>query len=196
MNSLRIRLLTTTSPDWPKVVLEDFNSFLIDHAACERKASATGLQFVLRYPERTHLIDPMIRLAREELFHFHQVSQIMLARGLISKSDEKTPYINALLKQLRNGREENLLDRLLVFGITEARGCERFRLVGEALPPSEPELKKFYQDLSAAEERHHETFVELALLYFSPEQVRERLTELLSFEADLIQRLPLRAAVH
>ena len=38
---------------WVEAVMADFDTFLIDHAACERKASAAALSFVVRYPDRS-----------------------------------------------------------------------------------------------------------------------------------------------
>jgi tRNA-(ms[2]io[6]A)-hydroxylase len=175
-------------------VLKNFNTFLIDHAACERKASATGINFVVRFHDRPHLIDTMIRFSREELYHFHQVSKLALKRGLKLAADEKNIYINALLQQIRNGREEQLLDRLIVFGITEARGHERFGLVAKFM--TDPDLKDFYAKLTAAEEGHSALFLKLAYFYFKPSLVNDRLNELLDFEATLVKSLPLRVAVH
>ena len=43
----------------------DFDRFLIDHAACERKASATAMSFVVRYPDRDRVLEPLIALAIE-----------------------------------------------------------------------------------------------------------------------------------
>lgn len=174
--------------------MNHFDDFLIDHAACERKASATGIHFVVRYPFKESLIEPMIRLAREELLHFQQVTKLIMKRGLQLGSDEKDPYVNELLKLVRTGREHHLLDRLLVFGLIERRGTERFGLVAEAL--TDPELKNFYSTLTKAEERHHEMFIELALEYFSSSEVARRVEEFCLAEAEILARLPIRAAVH
>ena len=57
----------STPKAWLDVVFSDFDAFLIDHAACERKASATGMSFVVRYPDKAPLIEPLIEFAREEL---------------------------------------------------------------------------------------------------------------------------------
>ena len=84
-----------TPPAWLEVVLADFDAFLLDHAACERKASATGMSFVVRYPDRRALLEPMIAFAREELEHFHQVYRLIEARGLVLRRDEKDPWSSA-----------------------------------------------------------------------------------------------------
>jgi len=191
---LAISLRQKTSPDWIHKVLENFNTFLLDHAACERKASATGISLVCKFPDRPKLIEPMVRLAREELQHFHQVCKIILQRGLHLSGDEKDPYINALTKLIRHGRNEALLDRLLVFGIVEARGTERFGIVAENL--KDPSLKEFYTKLTTSEARHHELFIDVAQEYFNDETISSRLNELIHQEAEIVGTLPLRAAVH
>lgn len=192
--ALAVQLKPYSGEAWIQKVLQNFDHFLIDHAACERKASATGVSFVVRYPDREKIMDPMIRLAREELLHFHQVCRLLRKRSLKLLPDEKDPYINGLLKQIRNGRDEEFLDRLLVFGIVEARGTERFRVVAENHP--DKELADFYMKLTEAEARHHELFVDLALEYFDEESVMKRLRELESLEFEVIQEIPIRAAVH
>ena len=191
---MKIELQAETNPKWIRMVLDNFDHFLLDHAACERKASATGIQFVVHYPDRSKLIDPMLRLAREELLHFHQVVRLILNRNLELQSDEKDPYVNLLLKRARHGRVQNFLDRLLIFGIVEARGTERFGLVAKHV--EDEELREFYKNLTKAEERHHEIFVELACGYFPEIEVSSRLNELLDDEAKIIKEIPLRPAVH
>jgi tRNA-(ms[2]io[6]A)-hydroxylase len=192
--ALAVQLKPYSGEAWIQKVLQNFDHFLIDHAACERKASATGVSFVVRYPDREKIMDPMIRLAREELLHFHQVCRLLRKRNLKLLPDEKDPYINGLLKQIRNGRDEEFLDRLLVFGIVEARGTERFRVVAEN--HQDKELADFYMKLTEAEARHHELFVDLALEYFDEESVMKRLRELEELEFEVIQEIPIRAAVH
>jgi tRNA-(ms[2]io[6]A)-hydroxylase len=189
-----LALRLPTPPGWLEAVLGDFDAFLVDHAACERKASATGMAFVVRYPDRRELLEPLIAFAREELEHFHRVYRLIEARGLQLGPDQKDEYVGRLRALCRSGAEHHLLDRLLVAGIIEARGCERFGLVGEALPPGE--LKDFYRDITRSESRHHALFVTLARRSFGDELVRARLDELLDAEAAIVTKLPLCAAVH
>ena len=186
--------LPKSSPEWLSTVLADFDAFLLDHAACERKASAMAMTFVLRYPDRTEIHDSMIQLAREELTHFHRVFRICQERGLRFTKDSKDPYVNALLKRTRNGRDEEFLDRLVFAGVVEARGHERFGCIAEALPAGE--LKEFYDEITRSEARHAEIFVELAQCYFDVSEVEERVAYFLEEEAALLPQLPLRAALH
>ena len=185
-----------TPPEWLIVVFADFDAFLLDHAACERKAAATGMSFVVRYPDKSALIEPLIEFAREELEHFQIMYRIIHARGLRLGDDYKDPYVNALRSQVRNGGEGTLLDKLLVAGIVEARGCERLFMVAEALAARGSPLAEAYLDLARAEARHHGLFFRLARACFTDEVIDERASVLLDYEAELVRRLPHRAAVH
>ena len=196
VTDIMLDLRSETSPAWLQAVFSDFNAFLLDHAACERKASATGMSFVVRYPDRAELVEPMIAFAREELEHFHIVYRLIAERGLILSADYKDEYVNGLRRQVRGGREEHLLDRLLVAGLVEARGCERLGMVANALGEKEPALQETYLDLTRSESRHHALFFRLARQLFDEQQVRTRGEQLLDFEAKLVESLPFRAAVH
>lgn len=189
-----LSLQVPTSPAWTQAVLADFDRFLVDHAACERKAAATGMSFVVRYPDRAELLEPMVAFAREELEHFHQVLQIVQARGLTLGADEKDPYVDRLRRWVRVGRDERLLDRLVLGGVVEARGCERFGLVRDALP--EGDLKDFYAELTRCEARHAGLFLRLARHYFSAEDIDARVQDLLALEGTVIPDLELRGTLH
>lgn len=185
-----------TTKLWIDAVFSDFDAFLIDHAACERKASATGMSFIVRYPDRKVLIEPMIEFAREELEHFHIVYRLMAERDLTLIDDYKDAYVNGLLKHCRSSTEELLLDRLLTAGIVEARGCERLFMVAEALESRDAKLSAIYLDLARAESRHHALFFRFARQMFPEQTVEQRAATLLDIEAQLVQTLPLRPAVH
>lgn len=185
-----------TPPEWLEAVFADFDAFLLDHAACERKAAATGMSFVVRYPDKSALIEPLIEFSREELEHFQIMYRIIHARGLILTGDYKDPYVNALRAQVRNGGDGMLLDKLLVAGIVEARGCERLFMVAEALSQRGSPLAEAYLDLARAEARHHGLFFRLARACFDDSVIDERAAVLLDYEAELVKRLPHRAAVH
>ncbi len=193
-----LELRVATADPWVAVVLDDFDDFLLDHAACERKASANALSLVTHYPDRQELVRLMIELAREELHHFQQVHQLVENRGLLLTRDRKDPYLNALLKRIRRGREDYFLDRLLIAGIAEARGCERFGLIAAALEKrgADSALAVFYANLSESEARHRELFIDLAGLYFDKKAVGSRLSEWLDDEARIVSELPITAALH
>jgi tRNA-(ms[2]io[6]A)-hydroxylase len=187
-------LLYTTPAAWTETVLADFDRFLLDHAAAEKKASGMAISMLSHYPDRVELVSAMADLAVEELTHYREVVKWIHQRGLITAADEKDPYVLQFRESMRRGREVYLLDRLLVAGIIEARGAERFGLVAQALEAGP--LQKFYQSIARSEERHFELFLQLAGRYFDAATVQQRWDELLQVEADIVERLPLRAALH
>jgi tRNA-(ms[2]io[6]A)-hydroxylase len=183
-----------TSPAWTEAVLADFDAFLIDHAAAEKKASGMAIAMLSHYPDKPEIVTAMIDLSLEEMTHFREVVKILHQRGLRLAADSRDPYVNALREHTRTGKEVYLLDRLLIGSIVEARGCERFGLIAEALPPGD--LKKFYRAITESEARHEDLFVRLAQHYFPMEEINQRLDELLDAEAQIVAQLPIKAALH
>ena len=189
-----LELKEKSPPERLNADLEDFDGFLLDHAAAERKASAVAVSLITHYPDRRELVIAMMDVAREELEHFHQVYQLIDRRGGVLGGDAKDAYVRRLRDLIRRGREEYFLDRLLVSGIVEARGRERFALIAEAV--SDPDLADFYRTITASEERHEHIFVDLAGRYFPSNVVRPRLEELLDAEDPILRALEIRAALH
>jgi len=189
-----IKLGYETPVSWAEGVVAAMHDFLPDHAAAEKKASSMAMTMVSHYPDRPELVMAMIDLAIEELNHYRSVVKLMNERGLRLLPDEKDPYVNHLRSTFRDGKDHYFLDRLLVGGIVEARGAERFGLVADALPPGK--LQRFYRAITQSEEGHQELFVQLAELYFDPEETCSRLSELLVIEAGIVKDLPLRPALH
>lgn len=183
-----------TPPQWTQVVLADFDRFLLDHASCEKKASAMAMTLISHYPDRPELVTAMTELAVEELVHFKEVVKHIMARNLTLAADEKDPYVTQLLKTQRKGSDQYFLDRLLIASIVEARGHERFGLVAEALQPGP--LKQFYKAITTSEGRHLDLFEDLAKTYFTNDLVAPRLDQLLNIEADIVAQLPFRPALH
>ena len=187
-------LHTSTKDAWTQTVLSDFDTFLLDHAACERKASSMAMSMLLHYPDKPNIVKAMTELAIEELQHFKAVMAHIQERKLILPRDEKDSYVNQFRQALRRGAEEYLLDRLLTASIMEKRGAERFGLIAEALPDNN--LKHFYTKIAESEARHYVLFLELAQEYYDPDSISPRLTELLIIEAKIVDQLPLKAALH
>ncbi len=187
-------LRRASSDAWLQAVLADFNAFLTDHAANERKASAMAMSMVAHYPDRARLVEAMVDLALEELNHFRQVLRIMTTRHLTLAPDEKDPYVNGIRRHIRRGTEPYFLDRLLTAAVIEARGAERFSLLAGAL--QEPGLRSFYETLAKSESGHHQLFIDLATGYFSQDEVRRRFLEWRDIEEEIIDALPVRARLH
>ena len=171
----------------------DLDEVLIDHAHCEKKAAANALSLLQAYPDVPGLPANMARLAREESGHLARVLQLLERRGLTLGRDPGDPYAQALQKLVRTPAAHRQLDRFLVAAIIEARSCERLALLAGGLP--DPDLRRFYGELARSEDGHQKLFLRLAVRTHG-ESSRLRLDQLLEAEANLVRRLPIRAAIH
>jgi len=192
---LNLDVAVPSTQIWLDAVMQDFDSFLQDHADCERKASAMAMSFVAKYPDRTEIIPELIETGIEELEHFQQVYNIMQSRGIgLNPSMSEDLYVKGLIKLCHSGRLERFRDRLLIASIVETRGAERFKMVADALEDSE--LKRFYKMLWTSEAKHGHIFVKMALNYFPEDQVYERLAWWVERESEVIGGLEIKAALH
>jgi len=188
------QLRYNTGNNWIDAVMADFNRFMQDHAAAEKKAAGMAQSMIAHYPDRERLVEAMSELAVEEMSHFRDVVRWLHRRGVQLAADRKDAYILALRGHIRQGKDLYFLDRLVTAGIIEARGCERFGLVADALPGGA--LKNFYQAIARSESRHLAMFDQLAKHYFDAGQVEARTSELLDIEAGIVAALPICAALH
>lgn len=192
---LNLDLTFASPPAWIEAVVNDFDSFLQDHADCERKASATAMSLVAKYPNRTEIIPELIDTAIEELEHFKMVYDLMQSRGIgLLHSIPEDPYIKTLIKKMHSGIEERFLDRLLIASVVETRGAERFKLVADAM--TTPELQKFYKMLWISEAKHGHIYVKMALNYFEETRVYDRLNWWTDTEGQIVKDLVIRPALH
>ncbi|MEM7162158.1 MAG: tRNA-(ms[2]io[6]A)-hydroxylase [Bacteroidota bacterium] len=190
-----IELSYKTPKEWADQVIENMDSFLQDHADCERKASAMAMNFVAKCPDKVEIIPELIETALEELEHFQMVYQVMEKRGVkLMDKMPKDQYIQDLMGLCRSSTEERLMDRMLIASIVECRGAERFRLIAEAL--EESEMKKFYKMLWTSEAKHGNIYVEMALNYWPEKEVYARLHELNAAEGEICAKLQWRPALH
>ena len=192
-------ILSETTPRWIDVATSNMDAVLVDHAHCEKKAAASAMSLVVGYPEFEELVRRMSALAVEELQHFRAVFERIVQRGLALGRDQGDPYAQKLMSlarvnQGRQARQGRLTDRLLLFGLIEARSHERLELLATHLEA--PDLKRFYADLAKAESRHAVLFRELACLYDDPGAVDKRLSELAAAEADIVAALPIEPRIH
>jgi tRNA-(ms[2]io[6]A)-hydroxylase len=184
-------LLSETSPLWVEVALSDIDALLDDHAHCEKKAAASALSLIVAYPSHDELVRRMSALAVEEMQHFRMVHERLLSRGRSLGGDRGDPYAQKLLRLARPNRGR-LTDRLLLLGLIEARSRERLALLGEHV--ADPDLARFFRQLSEAEERHADMFRDLAATYDSSSPARA--AELARAEAEIVRSLPLLPRIH
>ncbi len=194
INLRGLRDLDKTQYPWVEVVLADFNTFLSDHASAEKKASGMALSMASHYPDRPDILTAMTDLAIEELAHYKQVINLILKRGLIPQSDRKDTYVAELNRKARKGRDEFLLDRLLISALIERRGAERFELIAHHL--EDAQLANFYRNLAKSEARHWVLFVNLASGNYPESKIISRFNELSEIENDILSGLPISARLH
>ncbi len=187
-------LQSATDRAWVERALAGLDELLVDHAHCEKKAAGTALNLIFRYPRHAQLLEPLSRLAREELVHFEQVLALLRGRGVAFASQKPASYAGRLRAATRAHDPERLVDLLLCSALIEARSCERFALLASAV--AEPALRDFYAGLHAAEARHHRVYVELAESLAAPDAVCARYRELAAHEAAILEQTPLCSRMH
>ncbi len=188
----KLGLELPTDPRWVNLAEMDLSEILTDHAFCEQKAASSGISLIQSYPEKTEMVRQVAPVVAEEWEHFERVFKELDRRGLTLGKQRKDEYVNKLQAFMPKGlgREEFLLEKLMVFALIEARSCERFRLL--SLHISEPELRDFYHDFMVSEAGHYRMFLDLAELYFGKEKTRARWAEYLAFEAEMLKTLEVR----
>lgn len=185
-----------TDPRWVDIASKNIDDILTDHAFCEQKAASTAISLIVNFPEYPELVSEMVALAREEMGHFKMVHDRILERGQTLGRHRKDDYVIALMKCFPKGgdREIQLVHRLLYAALIEARSCERFRLLSEAL--EDPELSEFYHRLMVSEAGHYTLFLKFARKYGDREVVDRKWQELLDYEAEIIKNLGNNETIH
>ncbi|MFV8282024.1 tRNA-(ms[2]io[6]A)-hydroxylase [Christiangramia marina] len=186
-----------TDPRWVDIAEKNIEEILVDHAYCEQKAASTAISLIVSFPEYSDLVNAMTALAREEMGHFKMVHERLLNMGFKMGWDRKDEYVVQLLKFFPKGgsRSTQLVHRLLIAGLIEARSCERFRLLSEEL--KDKDLAKFYRDLMISEANHYTMFLKFARQYGEDRQVVDQKWEdLLEFEAKIMKDLGTKESIH
>lgn len=185
-----------TDPRWADIAEKNIEDILVDHAYCEQKAASTAISLIVTFPEYSELVNEMTALAREEMGHFKMVHEKLLERGLKLGWERKDEYVIKLRKFFPKGgsRDTQLVHRLLVAALIEARSCERFRILAEQL--EEPELAEFYHKLMVSEATHYTMFLKFARKYGDREIVDKKWQDLLEYEAEIMKELGKDQTIH
>jgi tRNA 2-(methylsulfanyl)-N6-isopentenyladenosine37 hydroxylase len=185
-----------TDPRWVNIVEKNIDDILTDHAFCEQKAASTAISLIVGFPEYTELVNEMTALVREEMGHFKMVHDLIIARGQTLGRDRKDDYVIALLSFFPKGgsRTTQLVHRLLIAALIEARSCERFRLLSEEL--EDADLREFYKKLMISEAGHYTMFLKFARQYGDRKEVDEKWKSLLVFEAQIMKDLGNQQLIH
>lgn len=192
MSLTTLGLELPTDPRWVDIAAMQIGDILIDHAYCEQKAASSCISLIVHYPEKAGIVETLTPIVAEEWGHFQRVLKELKKRNIPLGRQRKDEYVGQLMKLVRNkgDYEEALLDKLLICALIEARSCERFKLLSEAL--DDEHLQKFYRELMISEAGHYRTFIELAEQYVPQDIVRTRWKELLFQEAEIMKTLGAR----
>lgn len=185
-----------TDPRWVNIVEKNIEEILTDHAYCEQKAASTAISLIIGFPEYTELVKEMSELVQEEMSHFKMVHDKITERGWKLGRDRKDEYVLALMKFFPKGgsRPTQLVHRLLIAALIEARSCERFKLLSEEL--EDKKLAKFYRKLMISEAGHYTMFLNFARKYGERKEVDKKWQALLDYEADIMKDLGKKETVH
>ena len=148
-----------TDPRWTDIAEKNIEEILIDHAYCEQKAASNCISLIINFSERKKLVETLTPIVAEEWSHFERVLEELKKRGFHLGRPRKDEYVVQLNKQERKGDkiERQLMDRLLISALIEARSCERFKLLSKKI--ADKRLRKFYYELMISEAGHYKTFL-------------------------------------
>jgi tRNA-(ms[2]io[6]A)-hydroxylase len=188
-------LRAETPAAWAVAALQDPAALLSDHAHCEKKAALTALTLSQALADTPRASVLLARLAEEELNHYRRVLELLQSFGWALRPDAGNAYAQALHQLAAKG----LLDRLLMAALIEARSCERLWLLEQA-GTAHSELGTapwltFLLELERCEAGHALAYSRLAEERFGA-AAGPRLAWWLDREAEIIQTLPWRSAVH
>lgn len=191
-------LLYFTPPEWTAAAMADPLALLDNHAHLEKNAATNALGLLLCWPAPDppeSWVETMTSIANDEVSHLHIVSRILLRRGGRLSRVLPNPYAGALRKFTRYGRAgEELVDRLMISALIEARSCERFQLLATGC--EDPELAKLYEGLYRSEAGHYELFIDIARRVPKAGDVEGRWHFFLTEEARIIQEQPPGPTMH
>ncbi len=181
-----------TDPRWVNIAEKNIEDILVDHAYCEQKAASSCISLIVQYPDKVEITEMLTPVVAEEWAHFERVLEHLRKRGFQLGKQRKDEYVHALTGILKKGgsREQQLVEKLLMNALIEARSCERFKILWKNIP--DPELQTFYYELMVSEAGHYSNFLELARKYMPDEYVTKRWQEFLHAEAEIIAGLDVR----
>ncbi|MFM8740236.1 MAG: tRNA-(ms[2]io[6]A)-hydroxylase, partial [Cytophagales bacterium] len=175
-------LTLPTDPRWVNIASLQIEDILVDHAYCEQKAASTCISLIVQYPEKAKLVEKLSPVVAEEWNHFERVLAELRKRGFMLGPQRKDEYVEKLSAVVKKGgnRDQQLMEKLLMCALIEARSCERFRLLWKQI--EDVQLSEFYHELMVSEAGHYKNFLSLAREYLPADEVDTRWRELLQLE--------------
>jgi tRNA-(ms[2]io[6]A)-hydroxylase len=198
---IELPLHSRTPLEWGHSVLADPLSLFADHVFLEKKAANNAMELMTRWPNDwvPGWVETMTSIARDETSHLAQATRLLIRRGGRLTRVHKNPYANSLRLLVRKGEPFEILDRLFVSALIEARSCERFGVLAAAClsgPCEDAELAAFYHALFSSELGHYKVFLKLAREIAGEAAVESRWQEMLAAEAQILAQQPMGPAIH
>jgi tRNA-(ms[2]io[6]A)-hydroxylase len=185
-------LLYQTPDSWAAAALQEPLALLNDHAHLEKKAAGNALDLLNQWPDPVapeNWVERMTAIARDEVEHLAVVTRLLSRRGGKLTKHHRNDYATGLRRHVRVGQgPRELLDRLMVSALIEARSCERFEILARTC--EDRELSKLYSGLWASENGHYRVFLDLARnlpLRGAAGRIEARWEEWLAIEARTIE---------
>jgi tRNA 2-(methylsulfanyl)-N6-isopentenyladenosine37 hydroxylase len=172
--------------DWLPKVLNHLPEVLVDHAHLERKAATSALNLE-KYRELYAQVDQLNTIAIEELQHFQLVLELLKQRSIPFGQPFPSPWISGLMRAVRHGRREQVIDHLICCALIEGRSCEKFQMLAQELRPLDAGLAQFYASLVESEGNHYATYLLMAR-EIDEEETHRRLDAYLDLDAELMRQ--------
>ena len=99
----------------------------MDHAHLERKAATSALNLE-KYRDLYSRVEELNAIAIEELQHFQLVLNLLKERGIPFGQAHPSLWISGLMRSVRSGSRQQVIDHLICCAFIEGRSCERWVL--------------------------------------------------------------------
>src|SRR5215510_160929 len=132
--------------DWLPKVLANLPAVLVDHAHLERKAATSALNLE-KYRDLFPRVEELNAIAIEELQHFQLVLDLLKRRNIPFGQPYPSPWIAGLMRSVRNGQRQQVIDHLICCSLIEGRSCEKFQVLAKELQAVDGALAAFYASL-------------------------------------------------
>ena len=172
--------------EWLPKMLANLDAILVDHCHLERKAAASALS-LMKYRELHGRVRRLNAIAIEELEHFHLMLAVLEGRGIPLGQPCVSPWIHGLMKEIRKGRREQVIDHLICCSLIEGRSCEKFQVLAQELKSIDAVLADLYEGLVESEANHYVDYWLMAC-EIDHEESHRRLNFFLEKDAALIRQ--------
>ncbi len=185
-----------TDPRWVEIAEKDLEEILVDHAYCEQKAASSCISLIVQFPEKSKLVNMLTPVVSEEWSHFEMVLEHLKKRKMSLGKPRKDEYVIEINKIMKKGgsRDEQLVEKLLLNALIEARSAERFKILANNI--ADEELASFYHELMVSEAGHYRNFLDLAKTYMPEAYVNQRWKRFLEEEARIMKSLEPGKTMH